>query len=133
MLYRPRSLRARQIAACWALLLAVIWVPSTSHQLLESAGWIHQNSAGTDDDGPAHDAADGNFQAHGNEIRPAKPALISLGWLVDSTGIFAVTLFLAAGVAWYLRRETASPPGWLRPWQFVVRAALPGRAPCCLD
>lgn len=115
--------------AFWALLLAVVWVPLASHELLESAGWIHQHPAGGED-GPAHDAADGNCQMNGSEIRLAGPAPISLRVPVEGAETLAVALFLAAGVAWYLRRETASPPGWRRPWHFVVRAALPGRAPC---
>lgn len=125
---RLHSPQLRRLYAFCALLLAVAWVPLTSHELLESAGWIHQDAADSDH-GPAHEAADGLCRLHDGGVFLKAPALFSDGWIATVTEFSVSSLFLERVVASSLRRATESPPGLARTWQFVLRLALPGRAP----
>jgi hypothetical protein len=117
-----------------ALLLAVAWVPMTSHELLEAAGWIHQDGPdgdhGDHDHGPAHEAADGVARLHDGGTFLKAPTFASLGLIVAFAVTFSLSRLLAVCRAELpLRRATESPPGLVRTWQFVLRMALPSRAP----
>jgi hypothetical protein len=123
----PHS-RLNRVVALIALLLAVAWLPMTSHELLESAGMIHQD--GPDGDhSPAHEAADGFMRLHDGGIFVKAPTLLSVGWIVAVVELSVTGLVVACRVESYLRRATESPPGLIRTWQFALRLALPSRAP----
>lgn len=128
MTSRGAHSRLNRVVALIALLLAVAWLPMTSHELLESAGIIHQD--GPDGDhGPAHEAADGLARLHDGAIFLKAPTLFSVGWIIAAVDVSISCLVIASGADWYLRRSTESPPGLARTWQFALRLALPGRAP----
>lgn len=114
--------------ACVALLLAMVWLPIASHELLESSGIIHHD--GPDgDNGPAHEAADGLCRIFDGGILLKAPTLFSFSWIVPALELSLAALVLVACVETFLRRATESPPGLVRTWQFVLRQALPSRAP----
>jgi hypothetical protein len=120
--------RLKPVFAVCAFLLALAWAPMTSHHLLESAGWIHHD--GPDGDhGLGHEAADGIARLHDGGILLKTPTLFWIGWIVALVELSISGLLLACFVPSYLRRATESPPGFERTWQFVLRLALPGRAP----
>lgn len=112
-----------------AVLVLAIWVPATSHPLLEAVGMIHQSQAEADSDHDHdHDAADGIC------------ALTSANTPVVKTAPVNAVLYLIVRAALLNDALTAmhifsfgrlgpSPPLLSRSWQFIHRAALPGRAP----
>jgi hypothetical protein len=111
-----------------ALMLAVAWVPLTSHDLLASIGWIHQD--GPDGDhGPAHEAADGFARQHEGKIPLKAPTLFPLTWIVAVIELSIATLVIACSATAHLRQATESPPELGRTWHFALRLALPSRAP----
>jgi len=117
----------RRIATFCALLFAVLWVPVTSHELLESADWIHHDEAG--DHAPSHDAADGNYRANAANILVKAPASLGIGCFVAPLEVYTAGLLFPLQVTLPLRPATESPPGLVRTWQFALRLALPSRAP----
>jgi hypothetical protein len=118
-----------RVVALFALLLAIAWVPMTSHELLESAGVIHHD--GPDGDhGPAHEAADGVARLHDGGALLKVPTFAWLGVLVAFVATVSLScLLIVSRAALLLRRSTESPPGLTRIWQFLLRMALPSRAP----
>ena len=124
----------RRVYVILALLLAALWVPMTSHCLLEDAGWIHHDKCcdtGDDGDGTGHDAADGICQVEKAGFRLPKLQQV----LAEALPDFLTPQLTLDGL---LRVETippdiltrAGPPPTLRvTWQFSSRTALPPRAP----
>jgi hypothetical protein len=127
-----------------ALLLALLWAPATSHCLLEHAGWIHHSEVCADhdanvdhehdtNDSHGHDGADGEYQLPSTGLKIAKRtgsvgAVDDVSWLpVDaalSRPVFLPDSGGAPANATFCR--DFSPR-----WQFVLRTALPPRAPSC--
>jgi hypothetical protein len=136
---------------CWVkrivvLLLVAIWLPASSHALLQHAGFIHQQHEDEHDphsdadhhgdsdgrhehDADNHAAADGLcLLAMGKLQVPAPPFVATLGWLL-------VALLPPSAQANGMAFHTGlSPPGTTPPelshiWQFSFRTALPVRAP----
>jgi hypothetical protein len=114
--------------AVLALLLVVTWLPITSHELLESSGIIHHDGPEADD-GPAHEAADGLCRIFDGGIFAKAPTLFALSWVVPALALSITALVIIAAAEDFLHRATESPPGLVRTWQFVLRQALPSRAP----
>jgi len=113
-----------------AILLLALWMPVTSHSLLEGIGWIHHHDVGeTDpDQAPGHDAADGICQIE------------SCGWVLAeisqasnwcSFHFLAVTALPEISLALRVKPDFPgpSPPELSRTWQFSFRTAPPVRAP----
>ena len=111
-----------------ALFMLALWVPATSHALLESAGLIHQEQPASDAH-DEHDAADGICAINSNSTPLAKGAF--------STAVLYVVALtsLNASVDSIVTHELAanglgpSPPLLPSSWQFLYRTALPCRAP----
>src|SRR5437867_13457774 len=110
--------------------MLAFWVPATSHALLEQAGWIHQETAGShhDDD---HDAADGicvNATSHVQtpqfSLTVAPLAGFQL-WLASCCAVLDGSAVEASGPA----PPGVAPPELSQTWHFVSRTALPARAP----
>jgi hypothetical protein len=123
----PQS-RLNHVVALVALLLACAWVPITSHELLESAGLIYADGP-HGELGPAHDTADGMVRNFEGGVFLKAPTWIHFSWFVPVVELSLAALMLSAGVESSLRRATESPPGLVRMWPFVLRQALPSRAP----
>jgi len=122
-------------------LLVAVWLPASSHALLQYAGLIHSRQADHDGDSSAshernehdHDAADGLCALSSTHVGVPCPAAVSTG--------FPPCL---VGFGWAsehnieLRPSGLSPPGTAPPqlshrWQFAFRTALPARAPSLIS
>ena len=125
------------------LALLALWVPASSHALLEHAGWIHHHEEDADhghdhdsDHGPAkgtdHDAADGICRVETGSLDVPGPK-ICYAWVLGDFALCGLS-FLAEEPDY----SGPSPPGTAPPeirvsWQFSYRAALPIRAPSLLS
>jgi hypothetical protein len=107
------------------LLMLALWMPATSHSLLESAGIIHQTHSDADSDGDHdHDAADGLVLLPSSVNAPViSMALVCL--------LPTVVFLLPEPIETRLtdRIDSGASPPLPNVWQFVHRAALPVRAP----
>ena len=121
--YRRMSL----IVRLTALLLLATWLPASSHEWLEDAGWIHGEQHAKQEAG--HDAADGHCRLERGVVLVKAPTLTP-----QPGAAFAAEEFLGIVVrprpypAPLAVRGTA-PPEWLPTWSFSRRMALPSRAP----
>jgi hypothetical protein len=118
------------------VVLLVLWMPASSHALLESAGWIHEEEHHHDDSSNErhHDAADGICRLASTNIHVPQPEfdrgpLLSWGNLSIAALLFEASLPVNNG---------PDPPGVAPPeltctWQFVFRASLPIRAPSLIS
>jgi hypothetical protein len=118
----------RRISTLCAVLFAVMWVPLTSHELLESVEWIH-HEADADHPGASHESADGIVRIYTSKVSVKEPSLLPLANVSVPTATAVVNLPSRSEVILSVRRETESPPGLVQVWQFALRLALPSRAP----
>ena len=121
----------RQFAA---VLLLALWVPATSHCLMESAGLMPTVFSCTDDCAPGAPAGqDADDACAALESAPYKasdedslaivltcPPVLALAFLLSELFTTATPLPLFTTVA---------PPALPVTWQFLQRAALPVRSP----
>jgi hypothetical protein len=116
-----------------ALFMLAVWVPGTSHALLEAAGVIHQpHASSADDDYHDHDAADG-FCVLPSAAAPSVKN-VQLGNLLYLVAPRALESVVTPTPFRYLPSGGlgASPPLLPKSWQFLFRTALHGRAPSFL-
>jgi hypothetical protein len=115
----------KRLKTIGVLMMLALWMPVTSHELLESAGVIHQTNSDADSDGDHdHDAADGlvlvpssgNAPVMGAALFCVLPAVVSLLPEPVETRVTE-------------RNNSGTSPPLPNVWQFVHRAALPVRAP----
>lgn len=115
-----------------ALLMLALWVPATSHALLESAGFIHQAHADGDPDNDHnddHDAADG-ICAISSSIAPILKGAPSTALLyLLPLGMFDSSFLSTTKHTPPFGGLGPSPPLLPQSWQFLLRTAAPGRAP----
>ncbi len=120
------------------MLLLALWLPATSHALLEQAGWIHAahvDAGGAPDTDNDHDAADGVCRVTSTNIQVPQPEWSSgvlLAWTDVSLTLaawFEASLALPNGPA----PPGAAPPELSQTWQFSFRASLPPRAPSLIS
>ena len=136
-LEKPFHAAVRRLKSIVALLLAALWLPVSSHALLEHFELIHHVHAdhAEDSDGSHehdtdnHAAADGLCLAPSVKTPLSKPvAVVPLPWL--AVALLNTSHHFSARPSPY----GPSPPGTAPPelshrWQFSFRAALPARAP----
>ncbi len=117
-----------------AVLLLALWVPATSHCLMESAGLMPAVFSCTDDCAPGapggQDADDAcaalesaSYKVSDDDalaIVPTCPPVLALAFLLPETHSNAPSSPLFSTVA---------PPALPVTWQFRQRAALPVRSP----
>ena len=102
------------------------WLPATAHDWLESVGIIHAHGSHDTD----HDAADGHCRLeNGVVLLKAAPLLVAHPWLGQITVFSVVCLKSEPKCRQRLDHLSTAPPELQRTWQFIERAALPGRAP----
>jgi hypothetical protein len=121
-----------------ALLLLALWLPATQHCDLEAAGLLHDHlhhHCTGDCATPHSDDACGTDHCpniEGNNYRPASDSLKvdapMQNTLADFYPLSAV--IAVASVSADISRTGPPPPPELAPtWRFIMRAALPARAP----
>ena len=125
----------KRIKVAVTMLLLALWVPLTSHSLMEQLEWIHQERGHShSDSGDAdHDAADGLCRIESNDCPLTTPHF--------ETALFAVPLDASPGrvgdaecliFGAGLAPPGAAPAELVQNWQFVFRTALSPRAPSFL-
>ena len=125
------DVKSLRLVAVFSLL--ALWLPATSHALLEQVEWIHSSphdahdASGTDNSND-HDAADGICHPASNQVGVPQP---------DSTRPASADFSLTPDPLHEASRAAldgldppgAAPPELSQSWQFSFRASLPPRAP----
>jgi len=117
-------------------LLVALWLPASSHSLLDAAGFIHvwqdadgdfsgQHQHHTDD----HDVADGLFLLSSTDVRLSVPAIVALPLPISLPNVEWTPDFQDQTIHSGLAPPGVAPPELTHRWQFAFRAALPIRAP----
>ncbi|HSH93815.1 MAG TPA: hypothetical protein VK968_06695 [Roseimicrobium sp.] len=119
-----------------ALLLVALWLPVTSHCLMEDAGLIHRDACcapAADSQRPGHDADEGACQVESAGFRLESRTTILAAVLLIAVACL-VSLFSASipQVPHLSQVRSAPPPEWVQSWQFFTRAVACGRAPSFL-
>jgi hypothetical protein len=118
------------------ILLLVLWLPATSHALLEQAGWIHtahgdaDNDSGRDND---HDAADGICHRASSHVQVPKPELNTELLPAAGNDLFTAAFEISLTLSNGYDPPGAAPPELSSTWQFSFRASLPPRAPSMIS
>ena len=123
------------------LLTAVIWLPASSHALLEYAGLIHERHAdhdadsggSQDDDADSHEAADGKCALSSTHASVPMPNAVASPFPVCAVGLERAAVFHAELPASGLAPPGTAPPQLSQHWQFSFRTALPARAPSLIS
>jgi hypothetical protein len=129
----------RRLKSIVALLLAALWLPVSSHALLEHFELIHHVHADheheEDSDGSHEHATDNHAAADGLCLAPSvktplsKPvAVVPLPWLAVAL-LDSSHHFTARPSPYGPSPPGTAPPELSHRWQFSFRAALPARAP----
>jgi hypothetical protein len=126
-----RMCRVKRMKAIIALFMLALWVPTTSHALLESVGLIHQEQPASDaHDDHEHDAADGICAITSNSTPLAKGAFLTAVLYVVALTALDASFDSTVTQELSVNGLGPSPPLLLPPsWQFLYRTALPCRAP----
>ena len=118
-----------------AVFLALLWVPVSSHCLLETAELIHHDHccqpAFGHEHSHGHDAADGNCQVESRQLTVQKQDLSKECLLLALLKSVEFSSVEAAPVS-VIRSDGVAPPELSPTWQFVSRAAVSPRAPSIL-
>jgi hypothetical protein len=123
-----------------ALLLIAVWLPGSSHPLLQYAGLIHQvhadheadSSSSHEHDADNHEAADGHCALSSTRISVPLPDAVAAPVLICLLDVRASQPHVG------LQPSGLPPPGTAPPqlshcWQFSFRTALPVRAPSLIS
>ena len=118
-------------------LLVAIWLPASSHVILETFGLIHEAHADHDSDSTGshehdddnHSAADGNCLLTPTGIKVPAPqhgfTLFLISYLATEWAFDLDRHQIPSGLA----PPCTTPPELCHRWQFSFRTALPARAP----
>jgi hypothetical protein len=128
--------QVKRIKVTVSVFLLVLWVPFTSHSLLEQMEWIHHEDVHSEAGSRGaehHDAADGLCRIESNDCqlpnidfqRSSYGGLLELQFVGTPNAQF---LIFAAGLA----PPPTGSPELIHVWQFVFRTALLPRAPSLL-
>lgn len=124
-----------------SLLLAAVWLPASSHALLEHFELIHQVHADHDADSDGshehdadnHEAADGRCALSSTHVSVPQPNAVALPMLFCALGLdWASELHVEPQPSGLAPPGTA-PPQFSHRWQFSFRTALPARAPSLIS
>jgi hypothetical protein len=107
--------------------LALLWVPATSHCMLEEISGFQflKCAADTGGESDCEDDACGKVETPTYKVSETR---VSVSKPITAELPFEVPIALTV-VAKKPQPTTAAPPEILNRWQFISRAALPPRAP----
>ena len=131
--------RVRWLKPIVTILLLALWLPATSHEVLESAGWIHSdhaNNASSSDTANDHDAADGVCHVAATDVQVPQPSVASSperSVAADFSLVLAALLEASLAAPNGPDPPGAAPPELSHTWQFSSRASLPPRAPSLIS
>jgi len=123
-----------------AFMLAV-WLPASSHALLQYAGLIHERHADHDADSTGshehdsnnHETADGNCALSSTHVGVPVPDAVGSPCLLCLPGLEWASAPHVELQPSGLAPPGAAPPQLARTWQFSFRTALPARAPSLIS
>jgi hypothetical protein len=121
--------KRRSGVALIALLLAMIWVPVSSHDFLDLVGWVHDHHQDDHEHTTNHDFAHGCCVAQDVAVSLRAPTIFSCGLIAELAARALALVILIHLVSPFLAHIPELEPGWDRPWHFRLRLALPSRAP----
>ncbi len=131
--------RVRWLKTVVTILLLALWLPASTHTLLQQAGWIHTDHADADGDSDTdndHDAADGICYVASTHVQVQLPELSGAPMPISSLD-FALVLGTQLETSLAAPNGPdppgAAPPELSHTWQFSSRASLPPRAPSLLS
>ena len=135
--FRPVT-RLRSIVC---LLLIAVWLPASSHTLLEFAGVIHERHANHDADSSGshehdtanHEAADGKCAVSSTQINIPVRDMLALPLLFCARALSDAAELHSEPEASGLAPPGVAPPQLSHRWQFSFRTALPARAPSLIS
>jgi hypothetical protein len=131
----------KQLRAIITVFLVVIWLPASSHALLEHFELIHRAEADHDRDSGGshehdadnHEAADGKCALSSTHVNVPQPDAAVLPMLFCALGLdWASELHVEQQPSGLAPPGTAPPPLCQR-WQFSFRTALPARVPSLIS
>ncbi len=140
LLHPSRSDTVKQVKVAHlmlTLLLVALWLPASSHVLLEHLGLIHEAHSDHDSDSTGshehdddnHSVADGNCLLTPTGVKVPAPQqafpLSLIGYLAKEWAFDLDRHQIPSGLA----PPGTTPPELSHRWQFSSRAALPVRAP----
>jgi hypothetical protein len=130
----------KRLRAIVTVLLVAVWLPASSHALLEYCELIHQvhtdhdadSSGSHEHDADNHDAADGHCALSSTHISVPLPDVVA------SLAFLCLLDFWTSELHTELQPSGLAPPGTAPPqlshrWQFSFRTALPARAPTLIS
>jgi len=125
-----------------ALLLVAFWLPASSHVHLQHLGLIHEihedhhhHDHGDSEPGHHEHGADNHAAADGECLVSSGTSELDLPWGGFNELGFDFVPALSGSVLLVTREATGlappgnGPPGFSASWQFLLRVALPVRAP----
>jgi hypothetical protein len=128
-----------------AIALAAVWLPASSHALLQHAGFIHQihvhededhddhSSQSHEHDADNHDAADGFCLSSAGKVAAPLPGIVMVPDWLEVPSLPASVIAERFAPHSGLSPPGVAPPELSHRWQFSNRAALPARAPSLLS
>jgi hypothetical protein len=130
----------KRLRAIITVLLVAVWLPASSHALLEYFDLIHQVHADHDADSTGshehdsdnHEAADGHCLLSSTHVSVPLPDALAVPVFVCPLDFWSSELHVE------LQPSGLAPPGTAPPqlshrWQFSFRTALPARAPSLIS
>ena len=124
-----------------SLLLVTVWLPASSHALLEHFEWIHQvhgdhdaDSGGSNEhDTDNHEATDGHCALSSTHVSVSVPDTVASPFLLTTLGLEWASELHAEPHPSGLAPPGTAPPLLSHCWQFSFRTALPARAPSLIS
>ena len=119
--------------------LAVIWLPATSHCLLGAAGWLpeffceseHQHDGG-EQSRDEHKECDVCTAVESSDYNFSKPVDYDFNLDAALAWEHVFRLAIRTSAERCIPLSSRAPPGLAKRWVFIIRAAIPGRAPSFL-
>ena len=122
--------KRRDGVALIALLLALMWIPLTSHDFLSLVGWVQDHHEDQEHEHTTnHDFIHGCCLTQDAAVNLKAPQIFSFGLIAALAALVTAVVILVRVARPFLIRLPELEPGWERPWHFRLRQALPGRAP----
>src|SRR5687767_14358864 len=121
--------------------MLAVWLPASSHSLLQYAGLIHERHADHDADSSDshehdtdnHEAADGKCALASTHVRVHVPDTVAMPMRCYALGLNWASEFPIEKQPSGLSPPGTAPPEFSHRWQFSFRAALPARAPSLIS